>query len=68
MNGTVSEQLSWEALVGRSHILGPLMISEPGATQVTFSIQACGVENPLCRSPNAFLNLHGAVILRLAQP
>lgn len=28
--GTVSEQLPWEALVGRSHILGPLTVGEPG--------------------------------------
>lgn len=28
--GTVSEQLSREVLVGRSHILGPLTIGEPG--------------------------------------
>lgn len=66
--GTVSEQLLWEVLVGRSHILGPLTIGEPGGTQVTFSTQACGVENPLCRSPNAFLVFHGAIILRLVQP
>lgn len=66
--GTVSEQLPWEVLVGRSHILGPLTIGEPGGAQMTFSTQVCGVESPLGRSPRAFLVLHGAIILRLVQP
>lgn len=66
--GTVSERLPWVVLVSRSHILGPLTIGEPGGAQMTFSTQVCGVESPLCRSPSAFLVLHGAIILRLVQP